>query len=369
MTAASPTYWLDLFTWKTWDQFLKSGANISGFTEYRRKTVERFVTGDILLCYLTGISRFIGILEVISGVITDGTPIWGEGQFPVRVKVRPVVTLTPETAVPVLDLQDTLSIFKDLKNPNYWSGAFRGSPAKWRRRDGELVVEAVRNAEASPVVRQVDKKKLAHRPKAIATKLGPVSEPEVDEESEVLEPTIATATTHTEMQWMLLKLGSDMGLDVWVARNDKSKTWEDRPFSSVAHLLDELPIQFDTYTNRVIELIDVLWLQGNSIVGAFEIESTTSIFSGLLRMSDLISMQPNINIPLYLVAPDERRNKVIREVNRPTFAKLKPPLVDVCRYIPFSVLRQQSLAAGPYVRYLKPDFIAELSDSCDLEEP
>lgn len=79
MTAASPSYWLDLFTWKTWDQFVKSGANMSGFTEYRRKTVEKFRTGDILLCYLTGISRFIGLLEVTSGVIVDSSPIWGRG--------------------------------------------------------------------------------------------------------------------------------------------------------------------------------------------------------------------------------------------------------------------------------------------------
>ena len=28
-------------------------------------------------------------------------------------------------------------------------------------------------------------------------------------------------------------------------------------------------------------------------------------------MSDLIAMQPNLNIPLYLVAPDERREKVL----------------------------------------------------------
>jgi hypothetical protein len=59
----------------------------------------------------------------------------------------------------------------------------------------------------------------------------------------------------------------------------------------------------------------VLWLKGNSIVAAFEVESTTSVYSGLLRMADLITMQPNINIPLYIVAPDERRNKVIQEVN------------------------------------------------------
>jgi hypothetical protein len=46
----------------------------------------------------------------------------------------------------------------------------------------------------------------------------------------------------------------------------------------------------------------VVWLKGNAIVAAFEIESKTSIYSGLLRMSDLIAMQPNLDIPLYLGA-------------------------------------------------------------------
>jgi hypothetical protein len=45
--------------------------------------------------------------------------------------------------------------------------------------------------------------------------------------------------------------------------------------------------------SRTVELIDVLWLNGNAIVAAFEAESTTSIYSGLLRMADLLSMQPN----------------------------------------------------------------------------
>ncbi len=65
----------------------------------------------------------------------------------------------------------------------------------------------------------------------------------------------------------------------------------------------------------------------------FEIESTTSIYSGILRMSDLLAQQPNISVPLFLVAPDERRDEVIRQVNRPTFERMNPPLVDVCRYI------------------------------------
>jgi hypothetical protein len=44
-------------------------------------------------------------------------------------------------------------------------------------------------------------------------------------------------------------------------------------------------------------------------VAAFEI---TSICSGLLRMADLVAMQPNLNIPLFLVAPEERREKCLR---------------------------------------------------------
>jgi hypothetical protein len=92
--------------------------------------------------------------------------------------------------------------------------------------------------------------------------------------------------------------------------------------------------------------------QGNAVVAAFEIESTTSIYSGLLRMSDLIAMQPNLNIPPYLVAPDERRQKVFAEVNRPTFSRLSPPLVDLCRFIAFSALRDQLCQVRSFVRYL-----------------
>jgi hypothetical protein len=102
-----------------------------------------------------------------------------------------------------------------------------------------------------------------------------------------------------------------MGLDGWVARNDRGREVNGRRFADLPRLRGSLPVQFDEATNRTVELIDVLWLTRNQIVAAFEIESTTSIYSGLLRMSDLIAMQPNLSIPLYLVAPDDRRAKVI----------------------------------------------------------
>jgi hypothetical protein len=226
-------------------------------------------------------------------------------------------------------------------------------------------------AKENPVKRPVDKRKLKYRPRTPKTKIGSVTVP--DSINEETEPQLDFQETkkpsdHTEMQWLLLKLGSDMGFDIWVARNDRGKQFKGKIFSDLPKLKPELPLQFDDATNRTIELIDVLWLQGNAIVAAFEIESTTSIYSGLLRMSDLIAMQPNLNIPLYLVAPDERRERVMTEVNRPTFSRLNPPLSEICRYISFTALKDQISQASAYIRYMKPEFLDELSESCELEE-
>jgi hypothetical protein len=180
------------------------------------------------------------------------------------------------------------------------------------------------------------------------------------------EPEIREASAHTEIQWHLLKLGSDMGMEVWVAKNDRGKSYNGAHFSSLPRLRGSLPLQFDEATNRTIELIDVLWLKGNSIQAAFEVESTTSIFSGLLRMADLITMQPNLTIPLYIVAPSERRNKVIAEVNRLTFARLEPPLVELCRFISFEELREQVGSAQRFIQFLRPEFLDSFSETCEI---
>ena len=51
----TPSYWLNLYTFETWNEFLAAGANVTGFREKRWKTVQKIKSGDILLCYLTGI--------------------------------------------------------------------------------------------------------------------------------------------------------------------------------------------------------------------------------------------------------------------------------------------------------------------------
>jgi hypothetical protein len=81
------TYWLDLFTGTTWKEFLAAGGGVSGFRESQWKTVQKIKPGDYLLCYLTGISRFVAVLEVTSKPFKDTAEIWKDDVFPCRVGV------------------------------------------------------------------------------------------------------------------------------------------------------------------------------------------------------------------------------------------------------------------------------------------
>jgi hypothetical protein len=146
-----------------------------------------------------------------------------------------------------------------------------------------------------------------------------------------------------------------------------SKAVGGQHFADLPGLKKKLPVKFDEVTNRTVELIDVVWLQGNAIIAAFEIESTTSVYSGIVRLADLIAMQPNINIPLYLVAPDERRNKVFAKVDRPVFSRLSPPMSEMCRFIFFSALRERLSEIASVLKFLKPDFLEDLSEFCEVD--
>jgi hypothetical protein len=152
------------------------------------------------------------------------------------------------------------------------------------------------------------------------------------------------------IQYHLLKLGAELGLDVWVARNDRGKKHNGEFLGSVPGMLDELPTQF------------VLWLKGNTIIAAFEIEAT---------MSDLLALQPNLDLALYLVAPDERRGKVRQEIARPTFAYREKPLPKVCGFVSFERLMEQvegirRLGLGTSLR---PEFLKRTAEYFDDRDP
>jgi hypothetical protein len=372
MPDAGPVYWLDLFTGKTWDEFRTAGANTTGFRQGSAAVCNRIRARDILVCYVTGVKRWVGALEVV-GPTTDQTRIWEDDAFPVRFTVRPIVLLDAIHGVAMEDLEGKVAFFAGPQHYGGYRGFVRRSPNRFdRASDGELLVNLLRQAEKDRVARPIDERAYRRRPAYLLKgRLGDVQAervvtvPEREPESERVEASprlvevAAGDTRHTEMQWELLQLGSAMGLDVWVASNDRGREWKGQPLTKTPRLVTSLPKLFNEVTNRTIEMIDVLWLKGNSIHAAFEVEATTSVYSGLLRMSDLLALQPNLNINLFIVAPESRREKVRDEILRPTFQWRDRPLSTVCGYLPFSTVKEQAegirrlnLAAS-----LKPDFL------------
>jgi hypothetical protein len=380
------TYWLDLFTGRTWEQFRAAGATVSGFRETMEKYKRKPAAGDILLCYLTGVMRWVGALEVVERS-NDRSAIWDTDAFPYRFKVKPLVVLDPAHGVPLQSFEGKLDFYRTADDRGGFRGFLRMSPNAFKRKeDGDLILALMREAQANPVERPFDPRKLARRPYYVTVDLPKgknkepvrtvVSVPEVDTEAEVVTAPVEAPearSRHTEIQYRLLELGIALGLDIWVARNDRSKSYNGELLGGMAKMLDELPTQFNEATTRTIELIDVLWLKGNSIIAAFEVEATTSVYSGLLRMSDLLSLQPNLDIQLFLVAPDDRRNKVAQEIRRPTFSYREKPLPKICGFLPFDKLMQtiEGITRLGLAASLKPEFLrttAEYFDSVPQTE-
>ncbi len=375
-------YWIDLFTGTTWDEFRKDGASVSGFRHRMRNTVSKIQQGDILLCYMTGVMRWVGALEVL-GPSDDKRHIWSVADFPVRLTVRPLVMLDAENGVPMEHLEGRVEFYEFPADRGKFKGFLRGSPRVFKRpKDGDLLVEMLRGAEKNPVARPVDPAKLARKPlfkvqrkkgrKAIEALVSIPEREDIEGDTKTAdgESSTASSTQHVEIQYRLLRLGSDMGFNVWVARNDRGKTYNGETLGNMSRMVEALPTQFNEATNKTIELIDVLWLKGNSIVAAFELECTTAIYSGLLRMSDLLALQPNLNIKLYIVAPDERRDKIEREIMRPTFNLREKPLSEICGFLPISDLTEKikGIQKLGLTSSMKPDFLEQVVEYFTDEE-
>lgn len=158
------------------------------------------------------------------------------------------------------------------------------------------------------------------------------------------------ASVHTEIQWRLVQLGLAHGYDVYVATNDKNRTYEGERLGAecVEHL--NLP-GFSAAATEIIEYVDVIWLEDDFIVKLFEVESTTSIYSGILRMTDFMVKVPNIAVEMHIVAADSDADKVRKEINRPTFQHVLGP-AEHCSlgYLSFEAVRETHATvrrAGP----------------------
>lgn len=157
---------------------------------------------------------------------------------------------------------------------------------------------------------------------------------EVPVEQEDVEAVLSNGalSDHVKMQWKLIELGLKCGSKVWIPVSDQKKIREQYDFGAFE---TNFAAGLDTQT-RYVENIDVVYKDEFRIDAAFEIENTTSIYSGLLRFADLSLVAPNTTYPFFIVAPREKRHRLIEQLRRPAFKHLH--LSEKVRYLSYDAI-------------------------------
>jgi hypothetical protein len=311
-------YFTNVYTVETWAAAQERGNEITGFPAptqtrggYFESTFEALRVGDVLLCYVKApAKRWVGALTVEGEWFFDyEDAIWGhdaEGRaaYPARFRTAPSIALPVERGLPV---ERTIGVLRCMRE-GAWSGIFRRSLTRVPPEDAEMLLKMLAEPRDPSPIRMPRRR--PPRPVVSGVRKGDLP----SEDDTVPAP----ATRHAELVSKLIRLGKGLGCDVWVASDERRKSFEGHTFAN--DVLSEFPaVGLDPESRDLVRSIDVLWIRGRAVLAAFEVEATTSVYSGLLRMSDLVALQPNTSIDLFIVAPEELAAKVGSEILRPTF--------------------------------------------------
>jgi hypothetical protein len=320
---------------------------------------------------MTKLSRWIGILEVTGEWFKDDKPIFysTDDPFVVRFNVKPLAWLPKEKAVPIHDdrVWNRLSFTRSYdRGSSQWTGKVRTSLNQFDESNGkfleELILSQVNGGEVFDIDEQEYQKLVTHTIHRL-DRVVTVTVPQ-DTDTEIEASSARPESRESiKMQALLANIGAQMGMKVWIPRSDRTAVlahWQDEDHA----LIDVLPLNYDETTLKTIEQIDILWLKRRAIVRAFEVEHTTSIYSGILRMADLLALQPNMNIRLHIVAPVERREKVFQELRRPIFSLLDVgPLAESCTYLSYDSVLE--LSQQRHLAYLSDSVLDEYAEEAE----
>jgi hypothetical protein len=121
------------------------------------------------------LSRWCGVLEVVSDAFEDTSPIFAESNdpFPIRFKVKPSVLLDFDQGIPIQEpeLWNTLSFTRDLPIGAFgWaqSAGLRQSLVEISSADGQLIVRALERQQTERRKYPLDAADLRHIAQMIA---------------------------------------------------------------------------------------------------------------------------------------------------------------------------------------------------------
>lgn len=152
-------------------------------------------------------------------------------------------------------------------------------------------------------------------------------------------------------------------MQVTTASNDRNRLYLGTRLTDGC--LVELPVSIrKSAAADMVALIDVLWIEraGSKISAAFEVEHSTSIYSGIVRMLDLaLGVPDHVDAAFFLVAPDTREQEVRNQFARPAFSRVSE--LDV-RYLGYGQIKQHRDAIARFGSGLKGVVAISAALSC-----
>jgi len=154
---------------------------------------------------------------------------------------------------------------------------------------------------------------------------------------ECLEAAVSPSETvlpdlgHAQVQTLLGGIGASKGFDVWIPANDRAKldwnlTSSFRPVTALPSVL--MPVK------DIAEEVDVIWIERGGKPSAFyEVEHSTPIYSGLLRLNDVHLLLPALSLRFGIVSNDDRRTVFVKQLSRPTFRA--SGLREICTFFEY----------------------------------
>lgn len=138
--------------------------------------------------------------------------------------------------------------------------------------------------------------------------------------------------THSQVQTLLGAIGAAKGFHIWIPQHDRRELdWSYSPHFEFARVL---PPTYES-VRAIAEQVDVIWLAKGSghIQALYEVEHSTSIYSGLLRFNDIHLVAPGLQTRFSIVADDVRRGRFARQLHRPTFKA--SGLHELCSFLEY----------------------------------
>jgi hypothetical protein len=331
---------------------------INGLWGSNTNRLSHWAPSDRMIVY---VERELAALFTITGSqFQDEMPIWPGDAYPYRVNIQLEKIIHPDDRYSISNLDTREALFEHHTSAYGVVLVLGAKPLD--EEPAELLLRYIQEAPAwedfdASHELQLLREQQAEHEEAVVEEIVQARPEEPDEDLDY---------SHTRIQYYLATLGQSLGFDIWVPKNDQGRRYNDVSLGSVS--LEELPsLPFNDYVIRIVKNIDVIWLSNGNPVHLFEVERTTSIYSGLLRMSDLVTLIPMINIQMYICASRERKAKVAAEVTRPTFDREPLRLADRCRFISFEGLVEFIEARSDILTHLRMSIMNELSEPIERQ--